>query len=122
MLTKKMSEWKTLKLQLDEIEKEILADVMKLETSVMHAGVNVKYAKGKRAYDYKALAAAVEASEEVILANTKVTSKVSWKAACTAVGYTDKQLDAVCTQGKPSVSIKYVPVDLGVATPTQGAS
>lgn len=105
MLTDKMNEWKLLKQQLDNVEVEIIEEVALLKTSVENDGVLVKYSAGRRSYGYEALAGTAGASKEVINTNTKVTSKVDWKAVCSEVGYTADELEGVTTEGHPSVKI-----------------
>jgi len=107
-LAQKMLDWRTKRLQLDQLEFQIKQSVLRMEKTQVVGNVRATYTKGRKTYDYEGRCSNLSLGDErsaeqveVVIARHTVP-KTNWNKVCKEL-----ELKAVpYTQSKPSVSLK----------------
>lgn len=93
-----MLEWGEMREKLDEMERVIQAEVLKLEQTQTVGNVRASYSKGRGSYDYER--AVTDAGIDTTPWEKVV---VDWRTACK-----ENELPVPYTPGTPSVSVKLI--------------
>lgn len=100
-LAAKMLQWEEVKRSLDALTEEIQAAVLAIGKTQTVGNVRASFAAGRKTYDYSAAWRAAYGDTEPPADFAKVT--YDYRAACYA-----EDLEAPCTQGEPSVTVKLL--------------
>ncbi len=104
-LVLKMMQYRKLAIQLEELEKEIKAECIKMEATLEIPGLTVRYSAPRRIFNYERACEGYEISQKIIKACTK--SVVEWRKVAQEAGVTEKDIKATAVAAdSPSVSIK----------------
>lgn len=105
-LSERMRIWGELQLKVDNLAKEIKAEVMALGRTQNVGSVTASYSIGKGKYDYKAMARKLEPDQDIIDRNTEMVT--AWRSVCNESGITDDVKVQFYTPGKPYVGLKLM--------------
>jgi len=104
-LAEKMLMWERRKIELDELEQEIQAEVLKLQKTQLVGGCRVTYSNGRRTYDYET--AGKTAPKEIIQKHSKIDKMTDWKAVV-EIAKVDPDIIEECTY--KVVNVNYAEV------------
>ncbi len=108
-LVSKMKQYRKLAVQLEELEKEIKAECIRMEATLEIPGLTVRYSAPRRTFNYERACEGYEIPQKIIKACTK--SVVDWRKVAQEAGVTTKDIEATAVEAdSPSVSFKITEI------------